>query len=138
MAWSAIASAVAGWTGGLGAQSRGYANWFLLTSFLAAPAYLLLPWVREADEPEIWLDLGGEFKYRMAAEVQGGKVFTPGLKAFVQFLPDAAVHISKAQGVPDTVYGAALILIVLLLPTGFAGGLRRALTPLTTRLYTRS
>ena len=58
--------------------------------------------------------------------------------AFVQFLPDAAVHISKAQGVPDTVYGAALILIVLLLPTGFAGGLRRAFSPLTTRLYTRS
>ena len=58
--------------------------------------------------------------------------------AFVQFLPDAAVHISKAQGVPDTVYGAALILIVLLLPTGFAGGLRRVFSPLTTRLYTRS
>jgi branched-chain amino acid transport system permease protein len=58
--------------------------------------------------------------------------------AFVQFLPDAAVHVSKAQGVPDTVYGAALILIVLLLPTGFAGGLRRVFSPLTTRLYTRS
>jgi branched-chain amino acid transport system permease protein len=58
--------------------------------------------------------------------------------AFVQFLPDAAVHISKAQGVPDAVYGAALILIVLLLPTGFAGGLRRLFSPLTTRLYTRS
>jgi branched-chain amino acid transport system permease protein len=57
---------------------------------------------------------------------------------FIQFLPDAAVHISKAQGVPDTVYGAALILIVLLLPTGVAGGLVRALSPLTTRLYTRS
>jgi branched-chain amino acid transport system permease protein len=58
--------------------------------------------------------------------------------AFIQFLPDAAVHISKAQGVPDTVYGAALILIVLLLPTGFAGGLRRVFQPLTTRLYTRT
>jgi len=58
--------------------------------------------------------------------------------AVVQFLPDAAVHISKAQGVPDTVYGAVLILIVLLLPTGVAGGLRRAVSPLTTRLYTRS
>jgi branched-chain amino acid transport system permease protein len=58
--------------------------------------------------------------------------------AFIQFLPDFAVHVSKAQGVPDTVYGAALILIVLVLPTGVAGGLRRALTPLTTRLYTRS
>ena len=58
--------------------------------------------------------------------------------AFIQFLPDASVHLSKAQGVPDVVYGAALILIVLVLPTGFAGGLRRALTPLTSRLYTRS
>lgn len=58
--------------------------------------------------------------------------------AFIQFLPDAAVHISKAQGVPDAVYGAALILIVLVLPTGVAGGLRKALTPLTSRLYTRS
>jgi branched-chain amino acid transport system permease protein len=57
---------------------------------------------------------------------------------FIQFLPDAATHISKAQGVPDAVYGAALILIVLVLPTGFAGGLRRLLTPLTSRLYTRS
>jgi len=58
--------------------------------------------------------------------------------AFIQFLPDLAVHVSKAQGVPDTVYGAALILIVLVLPTGVAGGLHRVLTPLTTRLYTRS
>jgi branched-chain amino acid transport system permease protein len=58
--------------------------------------------------------------------------------AFIQFLPDAATHISTAQGVPDTVYGAALIVIVLLLPTGFAGGLRKALSPLTSRLYTRS
>ena len=48
---------------------------------------LLVGLLEEADEPELWLDLGGEFKYRMAAEVQGGKVFTPGLKAFVQFLP---------------------------------------------------
>jgi hypothetical protein len=24
----------------------GYGNWFLLTFFLAIPAYLLLPWVR--------------------------------------------------------------------------------------------
>ena len=24
----------------------GYGNWFLLTVFLAIPAYLLLPWVR--------------------------------------------------------------------------------------------
>jgi branched-chain amino acid transport system permease protein len=58
--------------------------------------------------------------------------------AFVQFLPVASVHISKSQGVPDAIYGAALILIVLLLPAGIAGALKRAASPLTTRLYTRS
>jgi len=42
----ALSRSVAGWIGGLGAQSMGYGNWFLLTFFLAAPAYLLLPWVR--------------------------------------------------------------------------------------------
>jgi PAT family beta-lactamase induction signal transducer AmpG len=42
----ALSRSVAGWLGGLGAQSMGYADWFLLTFFLAAPAYLLLPWVR--------------------------------------------------------------------------------------------
>jgi PAT family beta-lactamase induction signal transducer AmpG len=42
----ALSRSVAGWVGGLGAQSMGYGNWFLLTVFLAIPAYLLLPWVR--------------------------------------------------------------------------------------------
>ena len=42
----ALSRSVAGWLGGFGAQSMGYAHWFLLTFFLAAPAYLLLPWVK--------------------------------------------------------------------------------------------
>jgi PAT family beta-lactamase induction signal transducer AmpG len=42
----ALSRSVAGWVGGLGAQAMGYGNWFLLTVFLAIPAYLLLPWVR--------------------------------------------------------------------------------------------
>ena len=41
----ALSRSVAGWIGGIGASSMGYANWFLLTFFLAFPAYLLLPWV---------------------------------------------------------------------------------------------
>ena len=54
----ALSRSVAGWVGGLGAQSMGYANWFLLTFFLALPAYLLLPWVRRmlnrnAETPKI-------------------------------------------------------------------------------------
>ena len=52
----ALSRSVAGWVGGLGAQSMGYANWFLLTFFLVLPSLLLLPWVkrmleREAGEP---------------------------------------------------------------------------------------
>ena len=42
----ALSRSVAGWVGGLGAQSMGYANWFLLTFFLGSPPLLLLPWVR--------------------------------------------------------------------------------------------
>jgi PAT family beta-lactamase induction signal transducer AmpG len=49
----ALSRSIAGWAGGLGAQSMGYQKWFLLTFFLAAPAYLLLPWVRRM------LDRGG-------------------------------------------------------------------------------
>jgi branched-chain amino acid transport system permease protein len=57
---------------------------------------------------------------------------------FVTFLDDWVQKVSDAPGAPDTFYGLALVLLVLLLPTGVAGGLRRLLTPLTTRLYTRS
>ena len=42
----ALSRSVAGWAGGLGAQSMGYANWFLLTFFFALPALILLPWVK--------------------------------------------------------------------------------------------
>ena len=41
-------------------------------------------------------------------------------------------------GVPSIVFGAVLILVMLMLPTGVGGFLRRVLRPLTTRLYTRS
>ena len=43
----AASRSVAGWAGGIGAQAMGYAPYFLLTFFLAFPAYLLLPWVRK-------------------------------------------------------------------------------------------
>jgi PAT family beta-lactamase induction signal transducer AmpG len=37
---------VAGWAGGMMAEALGYFDFFLLTSLLGLPAYLLLPWVR--------------------------------------------------------------------------------------------
>jgi branched-chain amino acid transport system permease protein len=44
----------------------------------------------------------------------------------------------KQPGIPSIVFGAVLILVMLVLPTGVGGFLRRLLRPLTTRLYTRS
>jgi PAT family beta-lactamase induction signal transducer AmpG len=42
----ALSRSLAGWAGGFGAHSMGYADYFLLTFFLAFPAYLLLPWAK--------------------------------------------------------------------------------------------
>jgi branched-chain amino acid transport system permease protein len=57
--------------------------------------------------------------------------------AFLVYVPQLAERISNAPGAPGVLYGAALILVMLVLPTGLGGLLRRALTPLTTRLYAR-
>jgi MFS transporter, PAT family, beta-lactamase induction signal transducer AmpG len=43
----AFSRSVAGWAGGIGAEHMGYANYFLLTFFLAFPAYFLLGYVRD-------------------------------------------------------------------------------------------
>jgi branched-chain amino acid transport system permease protein len=44
----------------------------------------------------------------------------------------------KQPGIPSMVFGAVLIVVMLLLPTGVGGMLRWLLGPLTSRLYTRS
>jgi branched-chain amino acid transport system permease protein len=44
----------------------------------------------------------------------------------------------KQPGIPSIVFGAVLIIVMLVLPHGAGGLLRRALRPLTSRLYTRS
>lgn len=43
----ALSRSVAGWAGGYGAETMGYSDYFLLTFFLAFPAYLLLHWVNK-------------------------------------------------------------------------------------------
>ena len=44
----------------------------------------------------------------------------------------------KQPGIPSIVFGAVLIIVMLVLPTGIGGLLRRVLYPLTSRLYSRS
>jgi branched-chain amino acid transport system permease protein len=53
--------------------------------------------------------------------------------AVVTFLPDVVGNVSTATGAPDTFYGLVLILLMLVLPTGVAGGVRRLFEPLTSR-----
>jgi len=58
--------------------------------------------------------------------------------AFIVFLPDVAQRISKSPGAPAMIYAAVLIAAMFVLPTGVGGLVRRFVSPLTTRLYTRS
>ncbi len=49
---------------------------------------LLVRLLDEGEEVDLMLDLGGEFKYRLRRpDIQGGKVFAPGVKSFIQFRP---------------------------------------------------
>ncbi|HKD32025.1 MAG TPA: branched-chain amino acid ABC transporter permease [Gaiellaceae bacterium] len=76
----------------------------------------------------------------LVGAVVGGLGSLPGLvfgALFVQYLPTISTHVSTRAGVPDFVYGVAIILVMILLPTGVGGLLRRVARPLTTRLYTR-
>jgi branched-chain amino acid transport system permease protein len=56
---------------------------------------------------------------------------------FVEYLPSISTHVSTRPGVPDFVYGAAIIVVMILLPTGAGGLIQRLVRPLTTWLYTR-
>ena len=77
-----------------------------------------------------------------------GLVGGAGLVYFLQFHADTVARWAdrlplldvdpKQPGIPSIVFGAVLILVMLLLPTGAGGLLRRLLRPLTSRLYTRS
>ena len=76
----------------------------------------------------------------LVGAVVGGLGSLPGMvlgALFIQYLPDLSTRISTAQGVPDAIYGAAIIAIMILLPTGAGGLLRRLARPLTSWLYTR-
>jgi len=53
-----------------------------------APNALIVELLEEGHELDLLLDFGGEFKFRLPAPaIQGGKVFAPGVKSFVQFVP---------------------------------------------------
>jgi branched-chain amino acid transport system permease protein len=77
-----------------------------------------------------------------------GLIAGAGLIYFLQFHSDTVarwandlplLHVDPTKpGIPSIIFGAVLIVVMLLLPSGAGGLLRRLLGPLTSRLYTRS
>ncbi|WP_246325170.1 MFS transporter [Dissulfurirhabdus thermomarina] len=69
----ALSRSVAGWAGGYGAAALGYGPYFLLTFFLAFPAFAFLPWVRHmlhyaAVQPEWGQGGGGPAEARIGGD----------------------------------------------------------------------
>jgi branched-chain amino acid transport system permease protein len=76
----------------------------------------------------------------LVGAVVGGLGSLPGMvlgALFIEYLPTISTHFSDKPGIPDFVYGAAIIIVMILLPTGAGGLLKRLARPLTTRLYLR-
>jgi branched-chain amino acid transport system permease protein len=57
---------------------------------------------------------------------------------FIQFMPSWAANLSDAPGTSFVFFGAAIVLVMILLPSGAGGLLGKLAEPLTSRLYTRS
>ena len=55
---------------------------------------------------------------------------------FLQYVPElAAKYVSKAPGAPSVAYAVILIIVVVLMPFGLTGLVRRASRPLTDRMF---
>lgn len=55
---------------------------------------------------------------------------------FLQYVPDlASKYVSKAPGAPSVAYAIVLIIVVILLPFGLTGLIRKTTRPLTDRLF---
>jgi branched-chain amino acid transport system permease protein len=77
----------------------------------------------------------------LVGTVVGGLGSLAGMVAaafFLQYLPELSDRVSNAPGVASVVYGAVIIVVMIALPSGIGGLLRRLAEPLTMRLYTRS
>lgn len=79
--------------------------------------------------------------YLLIGAAVGGLGSLAGLAAgalFIQYLPDLSQRISSSPGAPSVVYGVVLIAVMLVLPTGAAGLLKKIAAPLTNRFLGRS
>ena len=66
--------------------------------------------LEDSDDLHLLLDLGGEFKYRMdAPDLHGGKVFSPEIKAVVQFVPQAPWEQITEKQFEDLIAGFSFV-----------------------------
>jgi branched-chain amino acid transport system permease protein len=73
--------------------------------------------------------------------VVGGLGSLAGLAAgalFIQFMPSWAGELSNSPGAPSVFFGGAIVLLMIVLPGGVGGLVRKLAEPLTRRLYTRA
>ncbi len=54
---------------------------------------------------------------------------------FIQYLPDLSQQVSKSPGAPSVIYGVVLIVVMLILPTGAGGLVKKIGEPLTNWLF---
>jgi branched-chain amino acid transport system permease protein len=69
--------------------------------------------------------------------VAGGLGSLAGVAAgalFIQFVPSWAGDLSSAAGAPSVLFGAAIVLLMIVLPSGVGGFVRKLAEPLTRRL----
>jgi branched-chain amino acid transport system permease protein len=62
---------------------------------------------------------------------------TSDVTGWINHLPGVSLN-SQRPGMPDVIFGAVLIVVLILMPNGVGGALRRLFGPLTTRLYSKS
>ena len=111
---------------------------FAISGFYAGVAGALFAIIKEFVNPlSFFFDLS---ILLLVGAVVGGLGSLAGVvfgALFIQFLPTISQHVSKSPGVPSVLYGVLIVFVMIVLPTGAGGLLRRVFEPLTSRLYTR-
>ena len=124
----AMSAFYAGVAGSLYAMARAYMNPDIFPVVLSV--YLVAALALGGVDSFVGLILGASAIYVLINR-------TPDVTRWIDRLP--AVNLNPQRpGMPDVIFGAVLILVLILLPTGVGGALRRLFGPLTTRLYSKS
>jgi branched-chain amino acid transport system permease protein len=118
----------AGVAGSLYAIARGYMNPDVFPIVLSV--YLVAALALGGVDSFLGLIVGGTIIYVLTNRADD-------VTGWINHLPGVGLD-PKRPGMPDVIFGAVLILVLITLRTGVGGALRRVLGPLTTRLYSKS